>query len=360
MHKLRLRTKIEVIVTIFFFTILFVVAATSITRTISNTHDDIDTFIRNSNGNYWEITGSNIQAAIDDLGITAEYQGYGGTHGYVWLPGNTSITVSSEIDIKDHVTLDMQGCELVYNSNVDAIRLRRGSSIQNGIINVSEVNNYDKSCIHYNCNYASNIINFRNHQPFVYNMKFVSDEFRGTAIYLNTSNDYDYTSSIDSTVYDGIQIDGFEYGIHINHSKDNSDNSYINGNRFTNLVLSNCKYPITVYNYDEEASGNCFINVNIYCNSGTEYIIWNNGYYNFFDNINAYNWDNNSGTRTSYNFSQDGAACLHHAAHGLWISFFGGGDDISIGPYSKYTPSNCWAMLNRETSSFYIGSVTEG
>lgn len=59
----------------------------SVTRSISDFQDNKETLIRNSNGNYWEPIGSNIQAAIDDLGS-------GGT---VWLPAGTIELTSNTV-----------------------------------------------------------------------------------------------------------------------------------------------------------------------------------------------------------------------------------------------------------------------
>jgi len=62
------------------------------TRVISDTGDNVDTFIRNSNGGIWDASGANIQLAIDDLGTE------GGT---VWIPdGNYDF--SSQIQIKNN------------------------------------------------------------------------------------------------------------------------------------------------------------------------------------------------------------------------------------------------------------------
>ena len=57
---------------------------------------NLDTMIHNSNGKYWEAIGSNIQAAIDDLGSD------GGT---VWLPGNTVFISASEITMSSNINL---------------------------------------------------------------------------------------------------------------------------------------------------------------------------------------------------------------------------------------------------------------
>ena len=85
MIKLRIQTKIEVLVGISIILLTLVISVASISRTITSDSDNIDTFIRNSNGNYWEATGANIQAAIDDLSL-------GGT---VWLPGNITFLIDT-------------------------------------------------------------------------------------------------------------------------------------------------------------------------------------------------------------------------------------------------------------------------
>ena len=102
---------------------LFLVTAPlvlSVTRTISAGYDDLSTFIVNSNGNYWEANGSYIQAAINDLGVFGPYAGgYGGPHGTVWLPANSTLVTNGTIVIEEHVTLDLQGSTIVPSGNFD-------------------------------------------------------------------------------------------------------------------------------------------------------------------------------------------------------------------------------------------------
>ncbi|MFW6149153.1 MAG: right-handed parallel beta-helix repeat-containing protein [Atribacterota bacterium] len=96
MDKLRTRTKLEIgLVTLFLVLLIIVTSVGSINRTISSSHDDINTFIRNSNGNYWDATASNLQAAIDDLGSNG---------GIVWLP-NTTIMVKQVWFNETNITL---------------------------------------------------------------------------------------------------------------------------------------------------------------------------------------------------------------------------------------------------------------
>ena len=82
---MRFRTKIETIFAVFIMISLLALSVPAPTRTISDTGDDVTTFIRNSNGNYWTATAANLQTAIDDLSN-------GGT---IWLPGNTTFDIDT-------------------------------------------------------------------------------------------------------------------------------------------------------------------------------------------------------------------------------------------------------------------------
>lgn len=62
-----------------------------------------NTKIWNSNGRYWAVSDSNLQTAINDLGTS---------NGVIYLPANTTITISEEIRIDDmnNITLKGNGC----------------------------------------------------------------------------------------------------------------------------------------------------------------------------------------------------------------------------------------------------------
>jgi len=94
MKAIKLRTKIEAAMAIIFVIILAVAGVASVTRIISDSSDNSYTFIRNSNGNYWEPIDSNVQLAINDLTS-------GGT---VWLPSGT-LTITSRIYLNSNVAL---------------------------------------------------------------------------------------------------------------------------------------------------------------------------------------------------------------------------------------------------------------
>jgi len=87
------RTKIELVLGISF--ILVISGMGILGRTITSTSDDIETFIRNSNGNVYAVTGPNIQTAIWSLNSTD-----GGT---VYLPEGT--IDASGIDLINNITI---------------------------------------------------------------------------------------------------------------------------------------------------------------------------------------------------------------------------------------------------------------
>jgi parallel beta-helix repeat protein len=95
----------------------------SVTRTITNVQDNKETFIRNSNGKYWEALPANIQAAVDDLGS-------GGT---VWLPTGTFIVTSTPIQLKSNVNLVGMGNSTVLklgdNQDMDIVVINSASGV---------------------------------------------------------------------------------------------------------------------------------------------------------------------------------------------------------------------------------------
>jgi hypothetical protein len=348
MHKLFLRTKIEVFIVIAFLILLTISSVISISRTITDTHDDIDLFIRNSKGNYWDANGNNIQDAIDDLGISAPYaHGYGGEHGYVWLPGNTTLSISSTLDIDQFVTLDMQGSVIEPTGDFDAVLMHRGSQIRNGCIDVSGVSNYDSATILFD---ATEGIGIWDTPPVITNMRLTSDNGNGIALYLHIKgSDTGYISCL--WAYN-IMMENFEYGIFLDRTSSASGgNAYLNGNVFTDIIITHCTYPIKLYTSlgsGGDVTGNMFENIKVYCDSNTEYVMWNGGAATQADHIYAIDWDNNSGTRKSFNFVE---------SNWCYLCFMGGGDDISFPQWNKWGESHC--IINLEDSSMVIGSITE-
>ena len=342
MKILKARTKIEAVLACAFLIVISIASVFAVTRTISDTRDTVDTYIRNSNGNYWAATGDNIQVAIDNLGIVAPVNsGYGSPRATVWLPGNTTLTISSTVIIKDDITLDMQGCQVKPNANINCFLLHRGARIRNGAINVSGVGSYSSNAILF----LATDMAYVSQLNYIDNIQFVSASQRGTAIYLNTSGAAD--QQISMAFVNRIQISGFKYGIFINHNATSGDN-YINGNTFTNIYMNNVKYCIKLYQAKAEVTENTFENIVCNCSSATEYIVWDGGNGTQYDNIVAKNWDNNSGTRKSYTFV---------TGNFMYLCFRGGSNDLSLPTWNAN--NNAYTILNLDNSTLSIGRVTQ-
>lgn len=246
----------------------------------------------------------------------------------------------------------MSGCVLKPNGNFDVVNLKWGSVLQNGVINVSGVSNYNKACVGI---YGWDMINCRNHPPKIIDMNLISAGQRRDGILFYTGG-AEYTNYIQYVDVHNIKLSGLRIGININHTRADSDSAFINANTFTDIFGYDCKYFIYLYAVDFEASGNIFSNVQCYCTANTESIIWNNGEGNIYDHIIAYNWNNASGTKTSYNFLVNGPGSPNQAANQCYLSFIGGGD-IAIGAWEPWTPANKYTLLNLEDSTLTIGHV---
>lgn len=119
-RMLSFRTKAEVILVASFLICLSVVSVMSVTRTITDSSDNIETFIRNSNGGIWEATGANIQLAINDLT----------TGGTIWMPDGTT-DISSDIALSDNIHLKGVGQSTIINSpsNLYSIQVHADNNV---------------------------------------------------------------------------------------------------------------------------------------------------------------------------------------------------------------------------------------
>jgi hypothetical protein len=138
MGIIKLRTKIEAFIVICFLIMLTTVSVLSVTRTITNSGDNSYILIRNSKGNYWDPTGANLQAAINDLGDS------GGT---IWV--GDDITLSSEIRFTySNMILDFEGHTVTLGADVSFINVTDGvwySTVKN--VKVDVKNGQTKSII---------------------------------------------------------------------------------------------------------------------------------------------------------------------------------------------------------------------
>jgi len=112
----------------------------SLTRTISDSQDTIEILIKNSDGNYWDVSGANLQLAIWDLN---------GTGGTVWLPSGT-ISITTVINMISNVTL-------IGNGYPTLLYLANGADCD--IIDITSKENIHIEKIRFDGNNASNTDN---------------------------------------------------------------------------------------------------------------------------------------------------------------------------------------------------------
>jgi len=300
-------------------------------RIISATHDDIYTFIRNSNGKYWEANADNIQVAINDLD---------NTNGVVWLPGNKKFTITSTIIIHPNITLDMGGCSFYTTNNIDVVDMRDGSIIRNGNIDVSDVgSSFDKSAI------VINAVNYIDDGVEIYEMNLESkgplgiagSYGRGTGIYLHAT-DANVPQKICNVRCKGLYTRDFYYGIRIHnerHPLAGENGAIINGNTFTDLISMADSYYIhisrdTSIDLDKcNISGNYFNLLQYQTGMGGWYggehftwtIITSDGYGNSFNNIMIWDWGEAEGDHAVV-LTSDSSHCYVMARGGpsTWIN----------------------------------------
>jgi len=348
MSKLALRTKVETVILMLLLISIATATVMSVTRTISDSHDDIKTFIVNSNGNYWEAIGENIQVAVDDIGdLEVPYGGWGGVGATVWLPGGKIFNISSTITLNRHITLDMGGSVIRPTGNFDVIDMKAGSGIKNGCINVSAVGDFDHGCI---VPYASDYIDMRQHILIVQNMDLISSNQRGAGIKLYAPSGIAQGQAIVFCRFSNIYTQNFEYGILIkNEVIPTGRGAFLNGNIFTDLTGYGDKYYIWIERNTEDTEphcangGNYFENIQFWCTTNTQRIIRNDGYGNIFTNVMVYDWDDASGD-TSYEFTSDSRQC--------YLAFRGGSDDLVNNGHRSNT------ILDLETGELDIYSIS--
>jgi len=103
--------KLEITLGIVFILILSSVGVWGVTRTITDTSDTIDTYIKNSNGKYWEVTEANLDLSLDDLGGS----------GKIWVGGNMTKTTTIDMTGHDRVELDFEGHTITMTADVPLI-----------------------------------------------------------------------------------------------------------------------------------------------------------------------------------------------------------------------------------------------
>ena len=248
MNKLRLRTKIETILVTFLLLSIAAATVLSLTRTISDTHDDMDTFIRNSKGNYWEATGDNIQIAIDDLSSTN-----GGT---VWV--GSDVTLYSTIYMNDKVQLDFQNNKVTLGNNIEFVIFTecQWASVKNAYVTPSTY--HTKSIIVVYCDPSSGWDEHCRHNT-VENIRIVESsaytrQHNWTGIHLKMDGD----SDIALNTFRDVSMYGCRNGILL---ESNHNGAWANGNYFENIWISRFINGV----WFDDIDGNSF-NANVFTN----------------------------------------------------------------------------------------------
>jgi len=276
-------------------------------RTITDTGDDIETFIRNSNGNYWEATGANIQAAIDDIAVS------GWSSGVVWIPGDSEIDITESIILTPYITLDLQGSYLNVKANVDGVVMDKGAILTGGTIDTRNyVGEYTKAAVAFDPDQCG--ANYWTGQTRIQNMLIFGErgsgathgEGAGIEYRLDSDGEIAFSTSVTTTT-----IDGFEYSILMNVSGGSDPSiSYANGNTFTDITIIYPTYAIYLTRNTSESKNICGVDGNIFDNiilqpgDMTQRVIYAEGRYNIFDNIFSWDWSQ-AAAHFAYEFPSD-------------------------------------------------------
>jgi len=195
---------------------------------------------------------------------------------------------------------------------------------------VSDVETYSHACLVIKGVFY---IDFRENTIKIFNMELISEEARGTGIFLH-AEDISGPQAIGWVRCTTISTRKFEYGIHIkneNSKEEQRDNAWINGNTFTDLRGYADKYFIyierntSISEIDCAASGNYFNMIQYQTDtsrshSWSETVIRCDGYGNVFDNVKIWDWNSAGIDKTSIEFTSDSRNC--------YISFQGGSDGL--------------------------------
>jgi hypothetical protein len=314
MRILSIRTKIEAVIALCIIMVIAGMGIEAAVRTISNTNDNLSTFITTSNGGIYDLTGANLQLAINSMNNAS---------GVVTLPGGGNISISTTIQLYDNVELDMNNCFLWATANVDIINMHKLSKIHDGTIRVSGVSTYSHSAINITGIPTSFYTSPGQYSGRVYNMKLISAGQRGFGIHMFIAD----TSTAQEIAYwqiDTISTYRFNRSFFLqnNWRTGGGDTAWCNGNMFSNLVGYGDYIFIDLdSNVDEGASnlqgidGNFFINIQNEPSQSSPYSyigIRIEGDYNYFDGVML--WDSAGFTNSGVYIT---STSDHNSVYGL-------------------------------------------
>lgn len=262
----------------------------SVTRNITDSMDNKETLIRNSKGNYWEPTGANLQAAIEDLG----------EDGFVWVGSDISLDSPVLLEGKNHLHVDFQGHTVTLNDDVPFVIFRANATndmpttfcgVKNARVILTET-------------HTSSVILLTIPGTGGWPRRVRYNTIENIEI-VNPGSSHDYTgihlqnfgtSNFLYNTFNNIKMNTTGIGIHLQHDQYNS--GWGNGNYFENIFIDGFETMIW-YNVTrgtpkvaEAFNQNVFNNVQgiakDYSVDGVKDICHNG---NHFDHVYVLDWD---------------------------------------------------------------------
>lgn len=246
--KIKFRTKIEVFGAIVLCLILVSSSLFAVTRTITDSSDNAVTFIRSSNGNYWEATGANFITAVNSMNATK---------GKINLP-ICSITIDEPITFKQ-VVIEGEGTggfqsdygytKIILTDDA-SITVGNGGCLRNLKIYCDSSWTADFAVKYIACDWASGSWG---HTNLIENVEITNRNSWGT-----NGEGLNFTAiegnSIALASFSHIHIGGFQYSL-VFYCKDagDPDPTFINGNHFYDMRFTNIIHGITIIAADDGA-----------------------------------------------------------------------------------------------------------
>lgn len=252
MVVIRLRTKIEVTIALLMIIGLAAVTAVSVTRTITDSGDNFNTFIRNSKGHYWDCTGDNIQTAINDLGTDGGSVVVGGP-----------VTLTTAIKPKSYVQIDFQGNFVTLGGDISFVNVTAClyATVRNANVKLTEY--HTASIIHlyippggtwsdrirYNTFENINILHHPSH--WIDGVGWREHNYTGIYFELHSANMLYNTFS-------NIRMEGVKNGILL---ENNATSGYGNAMHFENIYIDGF---VTMINFDISPSAPWGFTMNVF------------------------------------------------------------------------------------------------
>lgn len=231
-------------------------ASVSLTRTISDTSDDVTTFIRCSNGNYYSNTEANLQTAINSIGNASG-----------WVKLGSDLTITDSINLWRYMTLDLDNHNVTISGNNNGFEIAPGCTLKNGIIKTTS--------------YTGHMINIDGSQDFslastnkvhttIEDLTLSQDDavsFTGTGIHFDSSADGD---KIINVVVDNVRTFRFNYGINMSCYYQTGFTHWCNANQIDKYTDTQSIHQIYLYRNESAThtqggiNGNFFTHLNLY------------------------------------------------------------------------------------------------